>query len=287
MALIFLCFVGVVLSVLLAVAFVTLLERKLLGFAQHRPSPNRVAFTGHIQPILDGGKLLCKEFHSVSRANLALFVVAPVLAFVVMFFTWCVVPAAAFSLDIQLALLFLMVCMAFSVYSLLFTGWASNSKFALLGSLRALAQSVSYEIALSFILLSVVAAHRSFALFAMFAFNFTWVLVLSSAALLWYLSTIAESNRAPFDFAEGESELVSGFNVEFGSVGFVLIFVSEYGTILAFSAITPILFLPVGLFVASFAGLASLVLLLRAVYPRFRYDKLMFMAWFIFLPVAI
>nr|QLI53768.1 NADH dehydrogenase subunit 1 [Perccottus glenii] len=289
-----------IVPVLLAVAFLTLLERKVLGYMQHRKGPNVVGPYGLLQPIADGVKLFIKEPVRPSTSSPILFLIAPVLALTLALLLWAPIPLPHPVTDLNLTILFIMAISSLAVYSILGSGWASNSKYALIGALRAVAQTISYEVSLGLILLSAIIFTGGFTLQT---FNITqesvWLIIPAwPLAAMWYISTLAETNRAPFDLTEGESELVSGFNVEYAGGPFALFFLAEYANILLMNTLSAILFLGASYMphmselmtmnlMTKAAFLATLFLWVRASYPRFRYDQLMHLIWKNFLPLTL
>nr|QHD20091.1 NADH dehydrogenase subunit 1 [Lunella correensis]QYF08450.1 NADH dehydrogenase subunit 1 [Lunella correensis] len=284
--------------ILLAVAFFTLLERKGLGYFQIRKGPNKVGLMGLPQPLADAAKLFTKEMTKPNMANQSPYFLAPVMSLILALLLWQLYPSDNSSTYFIWGILFFLCVSSLNVYGTLLAGWASNSKYALLGAIRAVAQTISYEVSLALILL--------FALFICSSFNFLeikhfsgtiWLFFLMSPiALMWFVSCVAETNRAPFDFAEGESELVSGFNIEYGAGGFALIFMAEYGNILVMSMFTAILFFGgSNLFITNSETVMAMKILffsfvfiwVRATLPRFRYDLLMSLTWKVFLPVSL
>ena len=277
--------------VLLNVAFVTLLERKILGYSQIRLGPTKVGFKGVLQPFRDAVKLFIKQFEYNSNSNSILFIISPMAIFLVIFILWLVVPGWHSYSVFKFSMILFIIILRVGVYPLLLMGWASNRKYAILGSLRGVAQTISYEISLALILISLA--------LVVFRINFgsveirskLLILIAPMVFVLWFVIIIAETNRTPFDFSEGESELVSGFNIEYSSVGFVLIFLAEYARILLFSTLGVSLFLGIQVFRWG-SSLWSIIItfiwiILRSTFPRYRYDILINMAWKRYLPVRL
>nr|QOD97562.1 NADH dehydrogenase subunit 1 [Anhinga anhinga] len=286
--------------ILIAVAFLTLVERKVLSYMQARKGPNIVGPFGLLQPVADGVKLFIKEPIRPSNSSPILFIMTPMLALLLAITIWIPLPLPYSLTDLNLGLLFILAMSSLAVYSILWSGWASNSKYALIGALRAVAQTISYEVTLAIILLSLTMLAGNYTLSTLATTQEPMYLIFSSwpLAMMWFISTLAETNRAPFDLTEGESELVSGFNVEYAAGPFALFFLAEYANIMLMNMLTTILFLnpstlnlPMELFSMTLAMkallLSSVFLWVRASYPRFRYDQLMHLLWKNFLPLTL
>lgn len=295
---------------MLSVAYLTYAERKVIGYMQVRIGPNRVGFKGLLQPIADGIKLLFKEIIVPTGANKFLFVLAPVLTIAPALVAWAVIP---FSPELVLAnvdasLLFIMAITSMGVYGVIVAGWASNSKYAFLGSLRSAAQIVSYEIAMGFALVGVLMAAQSLNLVQIVnaqagGFWHWYWLPLLPMFIVYLIAGVAETNRAPFDVAEGESEIVAGFHVEYSGMAFAVFFLAEYANMILVATLTALMFLggwqplfDVAPFtwIPSFFWLAFkvafvlfLFLWFRATFPRYRYDQIMRLGWKVFIPITL
>ncbi len=306
--------VVIVVPIMLSVAYLTLAERKVIGYVQVRIGPNRVGPRGLLQPIADGIKLAFKEVIVPSKANRFLFLSAPLLALAPALAAWAVMPFddGMVLADINAGLLYILALTSLSVYGIIIAGWASNSKYALLGALRSAAQVVAYEIAMGFALVVVLMAAGSLNLGDIVRaqegslIHWFW-LPLLPMFVVYFLSGVAETNRAPFDVAEGESEIVAGFHVEYSGMAFALFFLAEYANMILIAALTSVMFLGgwlspfQGTFLEStFAWVPGIAWLLgkmavflflflwfRATFPRYRYDQIMRLGWKVFIPLTI
>ena len=304
----------IVAPLMLGVAYLTWAERKVIGYMQVRIGPNRVGPWGLIQPIADGLKLLLKEIIVPSGANKGVFIIAPMRAIAPALAAWAVVPFTDTLVlaNIDASLLYIMAITSMGVYGIILSGWASNSKYAFLGAMRSAAQMVSYEIAMGFSLICVLMVSNSLNLveivnvqnqgrFADWGLNFlswNW-LPLLPMFVVYLISGVAETNRAPFDVSEGESEIVAGFHVEYSGMAFAVFFLAEYANMILVAALTalmflggwlsPVGFLPDGIFwlFAKMAAILFLFLWFRATFPRYRYDQLMRLGWKVFLPICL
>nr|QZI85884.1 NADH dehydrogenase subunit 1 [Laomedia astacina] len=286
-------FIILMICVLVSVAFVTLLERKILGYIQIRKGPNKVGYMGLLQPFADAVKLFTKEQTLPTLSNFLPYYLSPVFSLFISLIIWMVMPYSFGLMNFNMGILFFLCCLSLGVYSTMSAGWSSNSKYSLLGSLRAVAQTISYEVSLALIFLSFIFLVGGFNmdLFNLYQKNVWLIWFALPLSLIWFASCLAETNRTPFDFAEGESELVSGFNTEYSSGGFALIFMAEYASILFMSTLFVLIFLGANpqdfFFYLKLVFLAFVFVWVRGTLPRLRYDKLMYLAWKSFLPVAL
>jgi len=310
------------LPLLILIAFYTLAERKVMASIQRRQGPHVVGFWGLLQPIADGVKLILKEFITpinVKQYNV-LFVFAAIISFSLSLISWCVIPASSTNelwVDLELPLLLIFSLSSLSVYGVILAGWSSNSKYAVLGALRSAAQMISYEIAISFVLLSVGLVSGSLKIFNIVLVQFYtgwYVFALFPLFIIFYISILAETNRAPFDLPEAESELVSGYNIEYSSILFAMFFLGEYSSMLLMSSLVVLFFLggwhfpfiniffeifnvdssnifgfyyfEIFIFFFKLVFVSFSLVWVRATFPRYRYDKLMNLGWKIFLPLT-
>lgn len=298
---------ALIIPLLIAVAYFTLAERKIIAAMQRRKGPNVVGIFGLLQPLADGLKLLLKETILPSSANTIIFILAPIITFMLSLITWAVVPFGEGQViaDINVGILYILAISSLGVYGIITSGWSSNSKYAFLGGLRSAAQMVSYEVSIGLIIISVLLCVGSLNLSEIvFAQKEIWFCIpLFPAAIMFFISGLAETNRAPFDLPEAEAELVAGYNVEYSAMGFALFFLGEYANILLYSSMTTVLFLggwlpPMNNLVFNWIpgsiwfGLKVMLMVflfvwVRAAYPRFRYDQLMRLGWKVFLPFSL
>jgi NADH-quinone oxidoreductase subunit H len=300
----------IVLPLVLGVAYLTLAERKIIGYMQVRIGPNRVGPRGLLQPIADVVKLMLKEIIIPTNANKYLFVIAPVLALAPALVAWSVIPFTDrwVLANIDASLLFVLALTSLGVYGVIIAGWASNSKYAFLGSLRSAAQIVAYEIAMGFALVGVLMSAQSLNLREIVLHQaggiHQWYLwPLFPLFVVYFIAGVAETNRAPFDVAEGETEIVAGFHVEYSGMTFALFFLAEYANMILISALASVMFLggwwaplnvvpftwvpPLGWLLLKMCGLLFLFLWFRATFPRYRYDQIMRLGWKVFIPVTL
>jgi NADH-quinone oxidoreductase subunit H len=295
---------AIVVPLLIGVAYLTLAERKVLGSIQLRKGPNVVGVWGLLQPLADGLKLFAKETVIPNHSNKLIFIIAPLLGFILSLISWAVIPYApngALLADINVGVLYIFAVGSIGVYAILMSGWASNSKYAFFGAIRAAAQMISYEVSIGLIIISVILCTGSLNLTDVILAQkeIYFIFPLFPAFIMFFVSALAETNRAPFDLAEGESELVSGFNVEYSAMVFALFFLAEYGHIILMSVLTSILFLggwlsmipglPDSSFWLAFKSVLIMFVFIwvRASFPRARYDQLMALLWKSYLPLSL
>ena len=296
---------GILVPLLISVAYLTLLERKFMASMQQRKGPNVIGFFGLLQPFADGLKLLIKETVLPSSSNVGIFILAPILTFLLSLLTWCVLPIGynLVFVDLNVGILYLLGISSLGVYGIIMAGWSSNSKYAFLGSLRSAAQMISYEVSMGLIIISVLICAGSLNLTdIVLAQKEVWYIYpLFPLFVMFFISGLAETNRAPFDLPEAEAELVSGYNTEYAAIGFALFFLGEYANMILMCSTLSILFLGgwfAPFFFVSFIpdiiwfGIKVTLLLVgfiwvRAAFPRYRYDQLMRIGWKIFLPFAL
>jgi len=294
-----------VILLLISVAYFTLAERKLLAVIQRRRGPNVIGAYGLLQPLSDGLKLLVKEIILPSNSNQTLFLIAPMLTFIISLLGWAVIPFDKYATlaEINLGILYLLGISSVGVYGIIISGWASNSKYAFLGALRSTAQMISYEVSLGFIIIVIAICCESFNINQIIYFqqNIWFIIPFLPLFLIFFISGLAETNRHPFDLPEAEAELVSGYNVEYSAMSFALFSLGEYSNMLLMSSLNVILFwggwlCPVsilsfipGSFWFGFKIIFFVILyvLMRAILPRYRYDQLMYLGWKVFLPISL
>ena len=300
-------FLIIIVPLLIAVAYMTLAERKVMAAMQRRKGPNVVGIFGLLQPLADGLKLFVKETVLPSSANLVIFILAPILTFLLALLSWCVLPFSegiVYS-DINVGVLYILAISSLGVYGIIMAGWASNSKYAFLGALRSAAQMVSYEVSIGLILINILLCAGSLNLteIVLSQQNIWYVFPLFPIFIMFYISILAETNRAPFDLPEAEAELVAGYNVEYSAMGFALFFLGEYANMILMCGLATILFLGGWLplfnikilywipstiwFSAKTTFLLFGFIWVRSSFPRYRYDQLMRLGWKIFLPFSL
>lgn len=297
--------ISIVIPLLIAVAYFTIAERKIMGAIQRRRGPNVVGYIGLLQPLADGLKLFVKETTLPSSADTNIFLLAPALAFILSLLGWAVIPFSEGIViaDLNLGVLYLLAISSLNIYGILLAGWSSNSKYAYLGALRSAAQMISYEISIGFTVLCIVICVGSFNLSTIvLTQEKVWFIIpLLPIFIIFYISMLAETNRHPFDLPEAEAELVSGYNVEYSAMSFALFFLGEYANMLLMSSLSSILFLGGWLPLIGLLNLipyniwlstkicvgATFFIVTRATLPRYRYDQLMHLGWKCFLPLSL
>lgn len=283
-----------ILIALLAIAFYTLIERKVLGYIQLRKGPNKVRISGIPQPFADAIKLFVKEQTQPTLSNSMLFTVAPISRLILCLILWAIYPHSNSSIFLRFGVLYFLCVSSINVYTTFLAGWCSNSKYALLGALRGVAQTISYEVSIALILISILLFQKSIDLSLITSNFMSWgLIILPVIFVFWFITNLAETNRSPFDFAEGESELVSGFNVEYRAGIFALIFIAEYANILFIRLLTAVLFTGTIPLLSSIRLIAKTIIIaagflwIRATMPRIRYDNLIYLTWKRFLPLTL
>nr|UNO53649.2 NADH dehydrogenase subunit 1 [Ixodes kuntzi] len=283
-------FIFLILCVLVSVAFFTLLERKILGYIHIRKGPNKVGFLGIFQPFGDALKLFSKEMSFMFYMNMLLYVFSSMVSLILMLLFWFLYKWSYNQILIDYGLIFLLCVSSLSVYVILLGGWASNSKYSLLGAYRGVAQVISYEVSFSFLIVILIFLCGSYNMMKIANFQEYWMIILGffNLFILWMVTCFAETNRSPFDLSEGESELVSGFNIEYGSWNFAVLFMAEYGNIILMSVVTSNLFFGyMGFLYLNVIILMMLFIMIRGTLVRYRYDKLMMLSWKVILPYSI
>jgi len=298
---------AIVVPILISVAYFTLAERKLMGIIQRRRGPNVIGYLGLLQPLADGLKLFVKETILPSSSNLFLFILAPIITFLLSLMGWAVMPFSETIVlsDINLGILYLFSISSLSVYGILLAGWSSNSKYPFLGAIRSTAQMISYEVSIGFVIVNICLCTGSFNLskVVLSQSNIWYIIPLFPMFIIFAISMLAETNRHPFDLPEAEAELVSGYNVEYSAMTFALFFLGEYANMLLMSSFMAVLFLGGWLPLFNFAPFTYIpgviwfslkmslgvffFILTRAALPRYRYDQLMFLGWKSFLPLSL
>nr|YP_010535453.1 NADH dehydrogenase subunit 1 [Ixodes rubicundus]UYB78131.1 NADH dehydrogenase subunit 1 [Ixodes rubicundus] len=276
--------------VLISVAFFTLLERKILGYLHIRKGPNKVGLLGIFQPFSDAIKLFSKEINMMFYLNMIFYMISSMVSLLLMMMLWFLFKWNYNQILMNYGMVFLLCVSSLSVYVILFGGWSSNSKYAMLGAYRGVAQVISYEVSFSLIMISTIFFSGSYNIAKIEFFQNLWWMVIGfmNLFIIWVVSSFAETNRSPFDLSESESELVSGFNIEYGSWNFAVLFMAEYGNIILISVISSNLFMgSLGYLMMNVIIMMILFILIRGTLVRYRYDKLMMLAWKVILPSSI
>nr|YP_010845359.1 NADH dehydrogenase subunit 1 [Tetrastichus howardi]QXM14793.1 NADH dehydrogenase subunit 1 [Tetrastichus howardi] len=285
-------FMDMMLMILISIAFLTLMERKVLGYIQLRKGPNKVGLMGIFQPFSDAMKLFTKETSLILKSNYLFYLISPLLSMMIMLMLWYNIPMFNNIMSLKMNLLMILCIMSMSVYMMMMAGWSSNSIYSLIGSMRSIAQTISYEVSMILIMLNLILLIESFNLIKFSDFQYyQWFMLMNfPIMLIFFVSFLAELNRTPFDFAEGESELVSGFNTEYMSGSFAMIFIAEYGMIMFMMYLFTMFFwgdFKSNYFIFIFMMMVYLTLWIRGTLPRFRYDNLMMLTWKIYLPISL
>nr|QVT11018.1 NADH dehydrogenase subunit 1 [Muscidifurax similadanacus] len=279
--------------ILISVAFLTLLERKILGYIQIRKGPNKVGMIGLLQPFSDAIKLFSKENFYILKSNYYFYLFSPMFSMLLMLLLWNNMPIISEIMNNNLSIMMIMCLMSMGVYSMTVAGWSSNSMYTLLGSIRSVAQTISYEVSMILLMLSVILMIESYNMnkFSLYQNNIWFIFMFLPLMMIFFVSLLAELNRTPFDFAEGESELVSGFNTEYMSGSFAMIFIAEYGMIMFMMFMINLMFMGGNIYSLMFYLCYLLYLFttvwVRGSYPRYRYDSLMYLTWLSFLPISL
>nr|AWV84315.1 NADH dehydrogenase subunit 1 [Calliopsida cinnabarina] len=282
-----------ILFILVGVAFLTLMERKVLSYIQIRSGPNKVGFIGILQPFSDAIKLFLKEQTIPLMSNYLIYVISPIMGLFNSLLMWSIYPYLINCISFNLGIMFFFCCTSMGVYSIMVSGWSSNSNYSMLGSIRSIAQTISYEVSLVLIIICPTLMVESYNMldFLIIQHSIWFIFLMFPLSMCWISSSMAETNRSPFDFSEGESELVSGFNVEYSSCSFAFIFLAEYSSIIFMSMMFCIIFLGSKInsfiFPIQIVSLSFLFIWVRGTLPRFRYDKLMYLAWKCYLPSSL
>nr|YP_010879011.1 NADH dehydrogenase subunit 1 [Batracomorphus matsumurai]WHE42663.1 NADH dehydrogenase subunit 1 [Batracomorphus matsumurai] len=286
-------FLFLLMMVLLSVGYFTLLERSVLSYMQYRKGPNKVGFLGLFQPFSDGFKLFLKEYFFPNNCNFFFFFFSPMFGLFHSLFMWIMFPFISNLIFFNLGLLFFLSSLSLSIYFIIIMGWSSNSFYSLLGSIRGISQSISYEVSLSIILICYFIMVEGYDFFSLMLFQSgVWFIFFSFPLFFcWFSCCLAESNRSPYDFSEGESELVSGFNVEYSSMSFSYIFISEYCSIIFISMFSLLVFFGSDFYQFYFffklIFICFIYIWIRSSFPRYRYDKLMYLSWKCYLPLSL
>lgn len=286
----FIYFFILILIVLLRIAFFTLMERKFLGYCHLRKGPNKTGIEGLLQPIRDALKLFRKEINKIFYMNKFIQIISPLIIILMIIVMWIIFYFTNNAINLNIRIIFFLCVSRLARYTILLRGWASNSKYSLIGSYRGFAQVISYEVRIAIILISLAIIPQRYNIIKFLTIQETFPLIFrfSPIFIIWIITILAELNRVPFDLAEGESELVSGFNIEYGSWLFAIIFISEYGNIIIISFLTYYLFLGVKSLILIFVIiLIATIIIIRGTYVRMRYDQLIIIAWKIILPQRI